>query len=67
MLYIWLFFFFHFKVNYYGMQLPGKRQRGRPMRRYIDAVREDMQVVGVRVEDAENRLKWKAVIRCGDP
>ena len=26
-----------------------------------------MQVVGVRVEDTENRLKWKAVIRCGNP
>ena len=32
-----------------------------------DAVKEDMQVVGVRVEDTENRLKWKTVIRCGDP
>ena len=27
----------------------------------MDAVREDMQVAGVRVEDTENRLKWKAV------
>ena len=25
----------------------------------MDAVKEDMQVVGVRVEDTENRLKWK--------
>ena len=33
----------------------------------MDAVREDMQVVGVRVEDTENRVKWKAVVRCGDP
>ena len=25
----------------------------------MDAVKEDMQVVGVRVEDTKNRLKWK--------
>ena len=28
---------------------------------------EEMQIVGVRVEDTENRVKWKTVIRCGDP
>ena len=33
----------------------------------MDAVKEDMQVVGVRGEDTENRLKWKAVIGCGNP
>ena len=49
------------------MELPGRRPRGRPERRFMDAVKEDMQVVGVRVEDTKNRLKWKTVIRCGDP
>ena len=49
------------------MELPGRRRRGRPKRRYMDAVKEDMQVVGVRVEDTENRVKWKAVICCGNP
>ena len=34
---------------------------------FLDAVKEDMQVVGVRVEDTKNRLKWKTVIRCGNP
>ena len=33
----------------------------------MDVVKEDMQVVRIRVEDTENRLKWKAVIRCGKP
>ena len=37
----------------------------------MDAVREDMQVVRVRVEDTEKRLglglgKWKTMIRCGN-
>ena len=49
------------------MELPGRRQRGRPKRRYKDAVKEDMQVVSVRVEDTKNRVKWKTVIPCGDP
>ena len=42
-----------------AMGLPGRRRRGKPKRRYMDAVKEDMQVVGVRVEDTKNRLKWK--------
>ena len=33
----------------------------------MDAVKEDMQVVGVREADTKNSLKWKTVIRCGDP
>ena len=34
------------------MELPGMRKRGRSKRRYMDAVREDMAVVGVTEEDA---------------
>ena len=49
------------------MELPSRRRRGWPKRRYMDAVKEDMQVVGVRVETTKNRLKWKMVIRCSDP
>ena len=49
------------------MELPGRRPRGRPRRRFMDAVKEDMQIVGVIVEDTKNRLKWKTVICCGDP
>ena len=32
----------------------------------MDAVKEDMQVVGVRIEDTENRVKWKTMIHCDD-
>ena len=49
------------------MELPGRRQRGRPKRRFMDAVKEDMWLVGFRVEDTKNRSKWKAVIWCGNP
>ena len=40
-------------------ELPGRRPRGRPERRFRDAVKEDTQVAGVRVEDTEKRVKWK--------
>ena len=48
-----------------AMELPGRRRRGRPKRKYMDAVKEDMQVV--KVEDKKNLLKWKTVIHCGNP
>ncbi|KAF7663896.1 hypothetical protein LDENG_00196870 [Lucifuga dentata] len=37
------------------MELPGKKKRGRLKRRFIFAVREDMQVVGV----TEDKERWK--------
>ncbi|KAK3575295.1 hypothetical protein QTP86_023417 [Hemibagrus guttatus] len=49
------------------MGLPGRRQRGRPKRRYMDGINEDMKLVGARVEDAEVRDRWREMIRCGDP
>ena len=36
------------------MELPGRTQRGRGKRRFMDVVREDMQVVGMR-EESKNR------------
>ena len=49
------------------MKTPGKRRRGRPKRRYMDVVKEDMQKVGVTEEDARVRALWRRRIRCGDP
>ena len=49
------------------LELPGKRRRGRPKTRFIDVVREDMQVVGVSDRDAVSRRNWRLWIRCGDP
>ena len=48
------------------MELPGRRPRGRPKRRFTVAVWEDVQVAGVRVEDTENRVRRKAMIRRGN-
>ena len=49
------------------MELSGKRKRGRPKRRLMDAVREDMTSVDVTEEDAEETADWRRRIRCSDP
>ena len=49
------------------MELPGKRKRGRPKRRFMDVVKEDIAEVEVTEEETEDRDNWKWKIRCGDP
>ena len=49
------------------MELPGKRKRGRPKRRFMDVVKEDMAEVEVTEEDTVDRNNWRRKIRCGDP
>ncbi|KAI5106417.1 hypothetical protein C0J45_4114, partial [Silurus meridionalis] len=49
------------------MEPPGRRKRGRTRRRFLDVVRKDMQVVGLKEEDVEDRGVWRRMIRCGDP
>ncbi|MBN3293353.1 YSM6 protein, partial [Polypterus senegalus] len=49
------------------IELSGKRKRGRSKRRFMDVVREDMQVMGVTEQDDEDRKIWKKMICCGDP
>ena len=49
------------------MELPGKRRRGRPKRRFLDVVKEDMGEVGAKGRDVEDRKMWGMIIRCGHP
>ena len=49
------------------MELPGKRKRGRPKRRFMDVVKEDMAEVEVTEEDTVDRNNWRRKIRRGDP
>ena len=48
------------------MELPRKRKRGRPKRRFMDVVKEDIAEVEVTEEDTEDRNNWNWKIRCGD-
>ena len=49
------------------MELSEKRRRGRPKRRFLDVVKEDMGKVGAKETDVEDRKIWKMMIRCGQP
>ena len=49
------------------MELPGKRRRGRPKRRFLDVVKENIGEVGAKETDVENRTAWRKMIRCNYP
>ena len=49
------------------MELPRKKKRGRPKRRFLDVVKEDMGNVGAREKDIKNWKVCKNIIRCGKP
>ena len=49
------------------MELPGNRKRGRPKRSFLDIVKEDMEEVGAKETDIEDRKMWRMMIRCGHP
>ena len=49
------------------MELPGKRRRGRPKKRFLDVVKEDMVEVGAKETDVEDRKIWRMMIHRGHP
>ena len=50
-----------------GNGVLGKRKRGKPERRFLDVVKEDMREVGAKETDVENRMVWRKIICCGYP
>lgn len=46
------------------MEPPGMKQREM---RFMDVVKEDMELVCVRTEKTEDRTKWRQMIHCGNP
>ena len=49
------------------MELLEKRRRGRPKRRFLDVVKEDMGEVGAKETDVEDRKVWRMMLHCGHP
>ena len=49
------------------IKLPEKRKRGKPKRRFLDVAKEDMEEVGAKEMDIEDRKMWRMMIRCGQP
>lgn len=47
-------------------ELPGRRLRGRPKRRFTDLVRDVIKVVGVTKEVAEDIVRWRQLSSFGD-
>ena len=49
------------------MEVPGKRRRGRPRKRWKDTLNEDMREKDVQVNDTQDRCRWRRLIRNSDP
>ena len=50
-----------------AMEVPGKRRRGRPKRRWLDSIGNDMSEKELSREDAQDRARWRHLIRHIDP
>ena len=48
------------------LELPGRRQRGRPKRRFVGAVREVMLIVGMGEDGAEDNARCRMMIHSGE-
>ena len=47
------------------MEVPGKRRRGRPKRRWLDNIKNDLseRELSGSGEEAQNRIEWRRLIR----
>ena len=50
-----------------AMEVPGKIRRGRPHRRWLDSIRNDLSEREMSREDAQYRAKWRRLITHIDP
>ena len=49
------------------MEVEGRRQRGRPKKRWKDCIGEDLRERGLREEDVGDRALWRRLARNSDP
>ena len=49
------------------LEVPGRRGRGRPRKRWYDCAQEDMAALNLRKEDAQQRQHWRLKIKAADP
>ena len=50
-----------------GMEVPGKRRRGRPKRRWMDTIGNDLSEKKLSRQDPQYRAKWRGLMRHIDP
>ena len=48
-----------------GMEVPGKKRRGRPKRRWMDTIGNDLSEKELSREDTQDRAKWRSLIKVG--
>lgn len=48
------------------MELAGRTPRGRARRRFIDVVKDDMKLAGVKAENVEDWVRWRQLICSSD-
>ena len=49
------------------MEVQDERRRGRPKRRWLDNIRNDLTERELSGEEAQDRIKWRRLIRNIDP
>ena len=49
------------------MEVPGKRRRGRPKRRWLDNIKKDLSERELSGEEAQDRVQWRRLIRNMNP
>ena len=49
------------------MHVVDKRGRGRPKKRWLENIEEDMRAVGVCIGDVKDRDRWRFRTRVADP
>ena len=57
----------HVVRRVFEMEVPGRRGRGRPKRRWMDGIKEDLRVKGLSEDDAYDRTRWRKTVRNVDP
>ena len=50
-----------------GMEVPGKRRRGRPKRRWLDNIKNDLSERELSGEDTQDRVQRRRLVRNIDP
>ena len=48
-------------------EVPGERRRGRPKWRWLDNIRKDLSERELSWEEAQDRVKWRRLIRHMEP
>jgi hypothetical protein len=57
----------HITKRVMTMNVDGHPSRGRPRKRWMDCVKDDMKTKGVSMETTSDSRKWKKKTCCADP